>query len=71
MQKTKLSRSTHSQATVGPSDRKSILAALEKYRTLLYEPLPAADVDEGLLQQKINALLDQLNEHLDHSELCE
>lgn len=43
------------------SERESILAALEEYRTLLYEPLPAAEVNERLLQSKIDALLDQLH----------
>lgn len=45
-----------------PQDRQAILRVLEEYRTLLYEPLPAAEVNERALQAKINALLDRLNQ---------
>lgn len=41
-------------------DREAILKALEEYRTLLHEPLPAAEVNERLLQAKIDDLLDRL-----------
>jgi hypothetical protein len=43
------------------TDREAILRDLEEYRTLLYEPLPAAEVNERVLQAKIDALLDRLN----------
>jgi hypothetical protein len=44
-----------------PDDREAILRVLEEYRTLLYEPLPAAEVNERLIHAKIDALLDRLN----------
>lgn len=44
-----------------PEDRETILRVLEEYRTLLYEPLPAAEVNERLVHAKIDALLDRLN----------
>jgi hypothetical protein len=44
-----------------PNDRETILRILEEYRTLLYEPLPAAEVNERLIHAKIDALLDRLN----------
>jgi len=44
-----------------PEDRETILRVLEEYRTLLYEPLPAAEVNERLIHAKIDALLDRLN----------
>jgi hypothetical protein len=43
-------------------DRETILRVLEEYRTLLYEPLPAAEVNERMLRAKIDALLDRLNQ---------
>lgn len=45
-----------------PQDRETILRVLEEYRTLLYEPLPAAEVNERVLRAKIDALLDRLNQ---------
>lgn len=42
-------------------DRESILQDLEEYWALLYEPLPAAEVNERLIHAKIDALLDRLN----------
>lgn len=42
-------------------DREAILRDLEAYRTLLYEPLPAAEVNKRLLHARIDALLDRLN----------
>jgi hypothetical protein len=48
-------------AEQSPPDREAILRDLEAYRTLLYEPLPAAEVNERLLHAKIDALLDRLN----------
>ena len=45
-----------------PQDRESILRVLEEYRTLLYDPLPAAEVNERVLRAKIDALLDRLNQ---------
>jgi hypothetical protein len=45
-----------------PQDRETILRVLEEYRTLLYEPLPAAEVNERVLHAKIDALLDRLNQ---------
>jgi hypothetical protein len=44
-----------------PMDREAILQGLEEYRTLLYEPLPAADVNEALVRAKIDTLLDRLH----------
>jgi hypothetical protein len=45
-----------------PEERETILRVLEEYRTLLYEPLPAAEVNERVLHAKIDALLDRLNQ---------
>jgi hypothetical protein len=42
-------------------DRETILRVLEEYRTLLYEPLPAAEVNERVIHARIDALLDRLN----------
>jgi hypothetical protein len=42
-------------------DREAILQDLEEYWALLYEPLPAAEVNERLIHAKIDALLDRLN----------
>ena len=41
--------------------REAILRELEEYRALLHEPLPAAEVNERLIQARIDGLLDRLN----------
>ena len=59
---------TNSPSSVPPAtdrvrnDREAILEDLEEYRTLLYEPLPAAEINERLLRTKIDTLLDRLNQ---------
>jgi len=42
-------------------DRKAILQELDEYRSLLYDPLPAAEINERLIHARIDALLDRLN----------
>lgn len=61
MQTTNPKAATSPTTDSSPPDRASILEALEEYRTLLYEPLPAAEVNERLLHAKIDVLLDRLN----------
>lgn len=61
MQTTNPKAATGPTTDSSPPDRASILEALEEYRTLLYEPLPAAEVNERLLHAKIDVLLDRLN----------
>lgn len=61
MPTTKPTPSSSSEPTAPPEDRETILQILEEYRTLLYEPLPAAEVNERLVHAKIDALLDRLN----------
>ncbi len=51
---------TRSKIDASSTDREAILDALEEYRTLLHEPLPAAEVNERVLQAKIDDLLDRL-----------
>lgn len=50
-----------SDVTGESADRKAILRELETYRSLLYDPLPAAEVNERIIQIRIDALLDRLN----------
>lgn len=50
-----------SEADPHSEDREAILQELEEYRSLLYDPLPAAEVNERLIHARINALLDRLN----------
>lgn len=57
----------HSPVTSDPdvaaesADREAILQELDEYRSLLYDPLPAAEVNERLIHARIDALLDRLN----------
>lgn len=62
MQTTNPSPSPDPKTKQPPEDRETILRVLEEYRTLLYEPLPAAEVNERVLHAKIDALLDRLNQ---------
>jgi len=62
MQTTNPTSSPDPATTRPPQDRQAILRVLEEYRTLLYEPLPAAEVNERVLHAKIDALLDRLNQ---------
>jgi hypothetical protein len=61
MQTTNPTPSPDPEIDHSPDDREAILRDLEEYRTLLYEPLPAAEVNERLVHAKIDALLDRLN----------
>jgi hypothetical protein len=57
----------HPPATPDPEtdprtkDREAILQELDEYRSLLYDPLPAAEINERLIHARIDALLDRLN----------
>jgi len=61
MPKTKPQSGPDLEIDDSPKSREAIFKVLEEYRALLYEPLPAAEVNERIVQAKIDALLDRLN----------
>lgn len=54
-------RTSDPDAAAESTNREAILRELEEYRSLLYDPLPAAEVNERLIHMRIDALLDRLN----------
>lgn len=61
MPTTKPQSSPNLEVDDSPETREAIVKVLEEYRSLLYDPLPAAEVNERVVQDKIDALLDRLN----------
>jgi hypothetical protein len=54
-------RTSDPEVDAHSEDREAILQELDEYRSLLYDPLPAAEVNERLIHARIDALLDRLN----------
>jgi hypothetical protein len=61
MQTSHPSRTSDSEVDAQSENREAILRELQEYHSLLYDPLPAAEVNEHLIHTRIDALLDRLN----------